>query len=295
MAPFYAFYSMFGFQRVGDFIWAAADSRSRGFLIGATSGRTTLAGEGLQHLDGHSHVLASTVPSCRAYDPTYAYELAVIVQDGMRRMYAEQENIFYYITVMNENYVQPPMPAGVAAGILSGGYLLQIGGRGKVRATLLGSGTILRECLAAARILEDDYGIPADVMSVTSFSELRREALECERWNLLHPGETARVPYVRRMLQGRGGPVVAATDYLRIVPDQIRQWVDGRYVTLGTDGFGRSDSRAALRRHFEVDRNHIALAALRALADEQRVDQASLAKAMQALGIDPAKPVPWKS
>jgi pyruvate dehydrogenase E1 component len=234
------------------------------------------------------------VPNCVAYDPAYAYELAVIIHDGMRRMYAEQQSIFYYITVMNENYAQPPMPAGVEAGILNGGYLLQIGGRGKVRATLLGSGTILRECLAAARILEDNYGIPADVMSVTSFSELRREALECERWNLLHPEGTARVPYVRQLLKDRGGAVVAATDYMRIVPDQIREWVGGRYVTLGTDGYGRSDSRAALRRHFEVDRNYITLAALKALADEGQIDVATVTKAMKALGVDPDKPVPWK-
>jgi pyruvate dehydrogenase E1 component len=294
MVPFYIFYSMFGFQRVGDFIWAAGDIQARGFLLGATSGRTTLAGEGLQHQDGHSQLVATTVPNCVAYDPTYAYELAVIIHDGMRRMYAEQESIFYYITVMNENYAQPAMPAGVAAGILSGGYLLQIGGRGMVRATLLGSGTILRECLAAARILEDDYGIPADVLSITSFSELRREALECERWNLLHPEGAARVPYVRQLLKDRGGPAVAATDYMRIVPDQIREWVGRRYVTLGTDGFGRSDSRAALRRHFEVDRNYIALAALKALADEGQIDIATVAKAIKALGVDPAKPVPWK-
>jgi len=295
MVPFYIFYSMFGFQRVGDFIWAAGDMQSRGFLLGATAGRTTLAGEGLQHQDGHSQLVASTVPNCVAYDPAFAYELAVIIHDGLRRMYVEQQGIFYYITLMNENYAQPAMPPGVEAGILSGGYLLQIGGRGKVRATLLGSGTILRECLAAAKILEDDYGIPADVLSVTSFNELRREALECERWNLLHPAEDARVPYVRQMLQGREGPVVAATDYLRAVPDQIRQWVGGRYVTLGTDGFGRSDSRAALRRHFEVDRNYIAVAALKALADEARVDRATVIRAIEALGVDPAKPVPWKA
>src|SRR6201984_2373417 len=200
MVPFSTFYSMFGFKRTGDFIWAAGDMQARGFLLGATAGRTTLAGEGLQHQDGHSQLVATTVPNCVAYDPAYAYELAVIIHDGLRRMYAEQENIFYYITVMNENYAQPAMPTGVEAGIIGGGYLLQIGGRGKVRATLLGSGTILRECLAAARILEDDYGIPADVLSVTSFSELRREALECERWNLLHPGQDARVPYVRQLL-----------------------------------------------------------------------------------------------
>jgi pyruvate dehydrogenase E1 component len=294
MVPFYIYYSMFGFQRVGDFIWAAGDIQARGFLLGATAGRTTLAGEGLQHQDGHSQLVATTVPNCVAYDPTYAYELAVIIHDGMRRMYVEQENIFYYLTVMNENYPQPALPKGVEQGILKGGYLLQTGSKGKVRATLLGSGTILRECLAAAKILENDYGIPADVFSITSFSELRREALETERWNLLHPTETARVPYVASLLKDRAGPVVAATDYMRTVPDQIRQWVSGRYITLGTDGFGRSDSRAALRKHFEVDRNYIAVAALKGLADEGKVDQATLTGAMKALGVDSSKPVPWK-
>ena len=294
MVPFYIYYSMFGFQRVGDFIWAAGDIQARGFLLGATAGRTTLAGEGLQHQDGHSQLVATTVPNCVAYDPTYAYELAVIVHDGMRRMYVEQENIFYYLTVMNENYPQPALPQGVEQGILKGGYLLQSGGRGKVRATLLGSGTILRECLAAAKILENDYGIPADVFSITSFSELRREALETERWNLLHPAETPRVPYVESLLKEHEGPIVAATDYMRIVPDQVREWVGGRYVTLGTDGYGRSDSRAALRKHFEVDRNYITIAALKALADEGKVDQATLIGAMKALGVDPSKPVPWK-
>jgi pyruvate dehydrogenase E1 component len=294
MVPFFIFYSMFGLQRVGDFIWAAGDMQARGFLLGATAGRTTLAGEGLQHQDGHSQLVATTVPNCVAYDPAFAYELAVIIQDGLRRMYAEQQNIFYYITLMNENYVQPPLPAGTEAGIISGGYLLQAGGRGKVRATLLGSGTILRECLAAAKILENDYGIPADVFSITSFSELRREALESERWNILHPAEKPRVPYVRGLLEKHPGPAVAATDYVRNVPDQIRQWVPGRYVTLGTDGFGRSDSRAALRRHFEVDRNYIAVAALKALADDGQVDSATVARAIAALGVDPSKPVPWK-
>ena len=294
MVPFYIYYSMFGFQRVGDFIWAAGDIQARGFLLGATAGRTTLAGEGLQHQDGHSQLISTTVPNCVSYDPTYAYELAVIIHDGMRRMYVDQENIFYYLTVMNENYAQPALPKGVEQGILKGGYLLQNGGRGKVRATLLGSGTILREVLAAAKILENDYGIPADVFSVTSFSELRREALEIERWNLLHPTESPRVPYVETLLKEHEGPVVAATDYMRIVPDQIREWVGGRYVTLGTDGYGRSDARAALRKHFEVDRNYIAVAALKALADEGKVDQATLTGAMKALGIDSSKPVPWK-
>ena len=294
MVPFYIFYSMFGFQRVGDFIWAAGDIQARGFLLGATAGRTTLAGEGLQHQDGHSQLVATTVPNCVVYDPTFAYELAVIVHDGMRRMYVDQENIFYYITVMNENYPQPAIPKGVEAGILKGAYLLQIGGRGKVRATLLGSGTILREAQAAAQILESEFGVPADVFSVPSFSELRREALEVERWNMLHPGEPARVPYVQQLLKDREGPVIAATDYMRVVPDQIRQWVGGRYVTLGTDGYGRSDSRAALRKHFEVDRNYIAIAALKSLADEGKVDQQTVIAAMQKLGVDPSKPVPWK-
>ena len=271
MVPFYIFYSMFGFQRVGDFIWAAGDIQARGFLIGATAGRTTLAGEGLQHQDGHSQLIATTVPNCVAYDPAYAYELAVIIHDGLRRMYVEQQSIFYYITCMNENYVQPAMPAGVEPGILKGLYLYLIGGRGRVRATLLGSGTILREVLAAAHILETVYGVPADVFSAPSFSELRREALDCERWNLLHPNEPPRTPYVQQCLQERDGPVIAATDYMRMVADQIRQWVPGRYVALGTDGYGRSDSRAALRRHFEVDRNFIVLAALKSLADEGQV------------------------
>ncbi len=301
MVPFYIFYSMFGFQRVGDFIWAAGDIQARGFLLGATAGRTTLAGEGLQHQDGHSQLVATTVPNCVAYDPAYAYELAVIIQDGMRRMYVEQENIFYYITVMNENYPQPALPKGSEAGILKGAYLLRAGGKGTsgvrpglLRATLLGSGTILRECLEAAKILEADYGVRADVFSVTSFSELRREALECERWNLLHAGEAPRAPYVQQCLKDAQGPFIAATDYVRTVPDQIRQWVPGRYVSLGTDGFGRSDSRAALRRQFEDDRHYIAVAALKALADEGKLEPAAVTAAMKALGVDPAKPVPWK-
>ncbi|HWF98414.1 MAG TPA: pyruvate dehydrogenase (acetyl-transferring), homodimeric type [Steroidobacteraceae bacterium] len=294
MVPFYIFYSMFGFQRVGDFIWAAGDIQARGFLLGATAGRTTLAGEGLQHQDGHSQLVATTVPNCVAYDPAYAYELAVIVQDGMRRMYVEQQNIFYYITVMNENYPQPALPKGSEAGILKGAYLLRAGGKGKLRTTLLGSGTILRECLEAAKILEADYGVRADVFSVTSFSELRREALECERWNLLHADQPPRAPHVRQCLQDAQGPFIAATDYMRAVPDQIRQWVPGRYVSLGTDGFGRSDSRAALRRHFEVDRHYIAVAALKALVDEGKLEASAVNAAMKALGVDPAKPVPWK-
>jgi pyruvate dehydrogenase E1 component len=292
MVPFYIYYSMFGFQRVGDFIWAAGDSQARGFLIGGTAGRTTLAGEGLQHQDGHSQLVATTVPNCVAYDPTYAYELAVIVQDGMRRMYQDQENVFYYITCMNENYAHPAMPAGVAQGILHGMYLLQIGGRGKVRVTLFGSGTILREVQAAAALLESTFGVPADVYSVTSFSELRKNALQIERWNLLHPTEPAKQTYIAQALGDRAGPFIAATDYMKTVADQIRQWVPGRYAVLGTDGFGRSDSRAELRRFFEVDRHYVVIAALKALADDGKIDMNTVTRAMETFGIDPEKPNP---
>jgi pyruvate dehydrogenase E1 component len=295
MVPFYIYYSMFGFQRVGDFIWAAGDMRARGFLIGATAGRTTLAGEGLQHQDGHSQLVATTIPNCRAYDPAFAYELAVIIQNGMQRMYVENQGVFYYISVMNENYPQPALPAGSEEGIVKGGYLLRAGGKGKVRATLLGSGTILRECIAAAALLEQQFAVPADVFSITSFSELRREALECERWNLLHPSDTPRTPYTRTLFTGREGPLVAATDYVRTVADQIRPWVTSEYVTLGTDGFGRSDARAPLRQHFEVDRNFIALAALKALADSNRIDRKTVVEAIGKLGIDPNKADPLNS
>ncbi len=295
MVPFYIFYSMFGFQRVGDFIWAAGDQQVRGFLIGATAGRTTLAGEGLQHQDGHSQLVATTVPNCVAYDPAFGYELAVIIQDGMRRMYVEQENVFYYITTMNENYPQPALPQGAETGILKGAYRVQAAGKGgKLRVTLLGSGTILRECQAAAAQLEADYGVRADVFSVTSFSELRREALECERWNLLHPGKPARKPYVSECFAQAKGPFIASTDYMRAVADQIREWIPGRYVSLGTDGFGRSDSRAALRQHFEVDRNYITVAALKALADEGKIEPSVVSGAMDTLGVSGEKPVPWK-
>jgi pyruvate dehydrogenase E1 component len=295
MVPFYIYYSMFGFQRVGDFMWAAGDMRARGFLLGATAGRTTLAGEGLQHQDGHSQLLMTAVPNCRAYDPTYAYELAVIIQDGMRRMYVEGEGIYYYISLMNENYPQPALPEGVTEGIVRGGYRVRNAGAGKLRATLLGSGTILREVLAAAELLESQYQVGCDVYSITSFSELRREALDCERWNLLHPTEPPRVPYVRGLFADEGATVIAATDYMRTVPDQIRQWVAGHYSTLGTDGFGRSDARAPLRRHFEVDRQFIALAALKALADQNRVERRTVTEALGKFGIDPAKPNPLYS
>ena len=290
--PFYIFYSMFGFQRIGDFIWAGGDQQSRGFLIGATAGRTTLAGEGLQHQDGHSLMNASTVPNCVSYDPTYAYELAVIIQDGLRRMIGEQENIFYYITCMNENYVHPPMPSGVEDGILRGIYLLQVGGQGQVRVQLMGSGTILREVLGAAQLLRDEFGVPSDVWSVTSFNELRRDALAAERWNQLHPEAEPRISYLEKCLGKRKGPYVAATDYMKIVPDQIQRWMPGQYVTLGTDGYGRSDGRAALRQFFEVDRRYITVTALKALADDGVLDQQTVAKAIEKFGIDPEKPDP---
>ena len=298
MVPFYIFYSMFGFQRVGDFIWAAGDMQARGFLLGATAGRTTLAGEGLQHQDGHSQLLSTMVPNCRSYDPTFGYELAVIMQDGLRRMYAEGENIFYYITVMNENYAMPAIPAGVEQGILKGLYPLSThaaSAKSERKATLLGSGTILREVIAAAEMLAKDYNVHCEVLSAPSFSELRRDALDCDRWNMLHPTEESRVPYVAEVLQQRAGPFVAASDYVRNVPDQIRQWVPGRYVVLGTDGYGRSDGREALRAHFEVDRRFIVLATLRALADEGVVPRALLAEAISTLGIDVNKPNPLNS
>ncbi len=292
MIPFYIFYSMFGFQRIGDFIWAGGDMQSRGFLMGGTAGRTTLAGEGLQHQDGHSLVLSSTVPNCLSYDPTYAYELAVIIQDGMRRMLHEQENIFYYITCMNENYVHPPMPKGVEDGILKGLYLLKIGGRGKVRVQLMGAGTILREVIAAAELLEEDYSIPADIWSATSFNQLRRDCLEVERWNQLHPAEEPRRSYLDQCLADKDGPFIAATDYMKIVPDQIQRWMPGQYVTLGTDGYGRSDRRSALRQHFEVDRRYIAVTALKALADEGALDMETVSDAIRRYDIDPDKPDP---
>jgi pyruvate dehydrogenase E1 component len=292
MVPFYIYYSMFGFQRIGDFIWAGGDLQSRGFLIGGTAGRTTLAGEGLQHQDGHSLVHASTVPNCVSYDPTYAYELAVIVQDGLRRMIGEQEDVFYYITTMNENYVHPPMPKGVEDGILRGMYLLQVGGQGKIRAQLMGSGTILREVLGAADILMKDFGIPTDVWSVTSFNELRRDALEVERWNQLHPDAEPRKCYVEQALADRPGPYVAATDYMKIVSDQIERWVPGRFVSLGTDGYGRSDDRASLRKHFEVDKRYIVVTALKALADDGALDQNTVVEAIEKYGIDPDRPDP---
>ncbi|HEY8315019.1 MAG TPA: pyruvate dehydrogenase (acetyl-transferring), homodimeric type [Candidatus Baltobacteraceae bacterium] len=295
MIPFYIFYSMFGFQRIGDLAWAAADSRTRGFLIGGTSGRTTLNGEGLQHEDGHSQVFASFIPNCVSYDPTYGYELAVIIQDGLRRMLADQEDVYYYITVLNENYPHPEMPKGAERGILKGMYLLREGAKtakSAARVQLMGSGAILREVEAAAELLKQDWKVEADVWSVTSFNELRRDGIDAERWNLLHPTQTARPSFVAQSLAGRDGPVVASTDYIRTYADQIRPFVDRRYVTLGTDGFGRSDYRRKLRRFFEVDRYFVALAALKALADEGTIPAAKVAEAIAKYGIDPNKPNP---
>jgi pyruvate dehydrogenase E1 component len=290
MIPFYAFYSMFGFQRVGDFIWAGADSMARGFLIGATSGRTTLAGEGLQHCDGHSHVIASTVPSCVAYDPTYAYELAVIIQDGLHRMFSQQQNVFYYITVTNENYAMPEMPEGAREGIVRGMYLLREGAAGNApRVQLLGCGTILREVLAAADLLRDDFGVEADVWSAPSFTELKRQGDAIARKNRLHPEQTPETSYVEQCLAPRKGPVIAATDYIQEFADQIRAYVPRRYTVLGTDGFGRSDTRENLRRFFEVDRQYVAAAALSALADDGVIERARVREAIARYKLDPNK------
>jgi pyruvate dehydrogenase E1 component len=294
MVPFYAFYSMFGFQRVGDFIWAAADSRTRGFLIAATSGRTTLAGEGLQHLDGHSHVLASTVPTCRSYDPTYGYELAVIVQDGMRRMYQDEQEMFYYITVTNETYRMPAMPEGAAEGIIRGMYLLRpAAAKQKLHVQLLGSGAILREVLAAAELLETEFKVASDVWSVTSFTELARDAQDVRRHQQLHPSAAVEPSFVERALSARPeGPVVAATDYMRAYAEQIRPSVARTYVVLGTDGFGRSDTRADLRSFFEVNREHIAYTALYSLLQDGKLDKAAVEEARKKLKIDPERPNP---
>ena len=293
MVPFYIFYSMFGFQRIGDLAWAAGDSQARGFLIGATAGRTTLNGEGLQHQDGQSHVLASAIPNCASYDPAYAYELAVIIHDGLDRMFHKGENRFYYITTMNENYLQPAMPQGVEEGIIQGMYHFKAStAPGDLRVRLLGCGAILREVEAAAAILESDYQVAADVWSMTSVNELQREGKAVQRWNLLHPEAEPRVPYVTRLLSDTSGPVVAATDYLKLYADQIREFVPGAYTVLGTDGFGRSDTRSKLREFFEVSREYIVLAALKALADEGRIENALVTEAMGVLGVDPNKPNP---
>src|SRR6476661_7543874 len=294
MIPFYIYYSMFGFQRVGDLAWSAGDARARGFLLGGTAGRTTLNGEGLQHEDGHSHVLASVIPNCISYDPAYAYEVGVIVREGLRRMVTEQEDVFYYLTVLNEGYTHPPLPEGAEEGILRGMHLLHEAPESDgPRVQLLGSGAILREVEAAAELLASDFSVAADVWSATSFTELRRDGLEVERWNRLHPTEPQRRAYVEECLAGRKGPAVASTDYIRTFADQIRPFVRGRYVALGTDGFGRSDYRVALRRFFEVDRHYVTVAALRALAEDGKVEAAVVEKAIAKYGLDTERPDPW--
>lgn len=293
MIPFYIFYSMFGLQRTMDLCWAAGDSRARGFLIGGTAGRTTLNGEGLQHEDGHSHVLAHTIPNCISYDPTFSFELAVIFQDGLRRMYQDQEDVYYYITVMNENYEHPEMPAGVEKDIVKGLYKFKDGGKSKgPRVQLMGSGTIFREVIAAAELLKADWGVEADIWGAPSFNELARDGQDVARWNMLHPLDTPRVSHVEAKLKGAQGPVVVATDYIRLYAEQIRPYVPNKYVVLGCDGFGRSDTREALRNHFEVDRRWVTVAALSALAADGKIEKEKVAAAMVKYGIDPNKPNP---
>jgi len=292
MIPFYIYYSMFGFQRIGDLAWAAGDMQARGFLMGGTAGRTTLAGEGLQHQDGHSHVVAGTIPNCISYDPTFAYELAVIIHSGLKRMYQLKENVFYYITVMNENYRQPAMPKGSEEGIIKGLYCLDEGEENGLKVQLMGSGTILREVIEAGELLKKDFKINVDVWSATSINELAREARDCSRWNRLHPTKKARRSYIETQLQGRKGPIVVATDYIRAYPEQIREYVSSRFVSLGTDGYGRSDTRENLRVFFEVNRYHIVVAALKALADDGEIENKVVQQAIKKYGIDPEKPNP---
>ena len=293
---------MFGFQRVGDLCWAAGDSQARGFLIGATAGRTTLNGEGLQHQDGHSHILASTIPNCVTYDPTYAYELAVIVRHGLQRMYVDMDSVYFYITTMNENYQQPDMPKGCEEGIIKGMYLLEDGGakphqvsgaaKNEERIRLLGSGTILREVREAAKVLREEFRVPVDVWSVTSFNELRREAQAVTRENMFNPGKKANLPYVTEQLGKQSGPVIATTDYMKIYSDQIREYVPDSYKVLGTDGFGRSDSREKLRHFFEVDSKFIVLAALSELAARDKVTSKQITDYMKSAGIEKDKTDP---
>jgi pyruvate dehydrogenase E1 component len=292
MIPFYIFYSMFGFQRIGDLAWAAGDCRARGFLLGATAGRTTLNGEGLQHEDGHSHLMAATIPNCISYDPTFAYELAVIIQEGLRRMVQNQEDVYYYITLMNENYTHPALPNGAESGILKGLYNFSKSKAKGEKVQLMGSGVILREVIAAAEMLEKDWNISADVWSATSFTELRREGLDCERWNMLNPEKPQRVNYVAECLKDATGPVIASTDYMKSFAEQIQRFVPNKFVALGTDGFGRSDSREALRDFFEVDRRYVVVAALKALCDEGKLPATKVAEAVKKYKLDGNKPNP---
>jgi pyruvate dehydrogenase E1 component len=286
MVPFYIYYSMFGFQRIGDLAWLAGDIQAKGFLIGATAGRTSLNGEGLQHQDGHSLIQAGTIPNCVSYDPTYAYEMAVIVHDGFRRMYEEQENVFYYLTAMNENYAHPDMPEGAEEGIIKGLYKLKAGTKKKLKAQLLGSGTILREVEAAAELLESDWNVSATVWSATSFNELAREGQDVERFNRLHPTEAQKRTYVEECLDDEGGVVIASTDYMRMYAEQIRPWVKAPYTVLGTDGFGRSDTREKLRSFFEVDRYHVVIATLHTLAENGQIEMSVVEKAIKTYEIN---------
>ncbi len=294
MIPFYIYYSMFGFQRIGDLAWAAGDMQARGFLIGATAGRTTLAGEGLQHQDGHGLITASTIPNCVAYDPCFAYELAVIIHDGMHRMVQQQENVYYYITSMNENYTMPAMPKGIEEGIKKGMYCFSQdkAKKGEKKVQLFGSGTILREVIEAAELLKNDWKVSADVWSITSYNELAREAVDCERWNMLNPSKKPRVPYITKQLEKSEGPVIASSDYIRTVSNQVRQYVPATYTVLGTDGFGRSDTRKNLRRHFEVNSHYVTVAALKTLADEGIIPTSKVSDAIKKYGIDTKKPNP---
>ena len=294
MIPFYIYYSMFGFQRIGDLAWAAGDMQVRGFLIGGTAGRTTLAGEGLQHQDGHSLIVAGTIPNCVSYDPAFAYEMAVIVHDGMKRMYQQQDNVFYYITAMNENYHHPAMPKDAEEGILKGMYLLKESKAKGLKVQLMGSGTILREVMAAADLLKSDFEIESDIWSMTSINELAREATDVTRWNQLHPTKRAKQSYIGRLLSGRKGPAIIATDYTQTYSDQIRAFVPMQYVTLGTDGFGRSDTRANLRTFFEVNKYYVVVAALKALADDGEIDNKVVQQAIKKYNIDAEKPNPLK-
>jgi pyruvate dehydrogenase E1 component len=281
---------MFGFQRVGDSIWAFGDARGKGFLCGGTAGRSTLAGEGLQHQDGHSILHASTIPNCVTYDPAYAYEIAIIVQDGIRRMYQNQESIFYYLTLYNENYPMPTMPAGLdPEGVLRGMYRFKVPQKGAAQVHLFGSGPILNEALRAQQILEEKYDVAADVWSLTSYNELRRDALAVERWNRLHPDQPARTPYLLHALKGSDGPIIASSDYMKVVADQIAPWLPGRMETLGTDGYGRSDNREYLRRHFEINAESIVAAALSRLARDGKFDAAKAIAAFVELGVDSEK------
>ena len=295
MIPFYIFYSMFGFQRIGDLAWAAGDSRARGFLIGATSGRTTLNGEGLQHQDGHSHIMSSAIPCCLSYDPSFSYELAVIIQDGLRRMYEKGENLFYYITVMNENYSHPDMPSGCEEGIVKGIYLFREGLKSKRKVQLMGSGAILREVIAASDILKENFNIDSDIWSIPGINQLHRDGIDTERWNRDNPGKERKTSYLTSVMKERKGPVVISTDYIRAYPEQIRRLIPGKVSILGTDGFGRSDSRENLRSFFEVDRFYIALTAVNCLEEEGLIEKGTTEKALKIFNIVPDKKSPYRS